>query len=236
MSANTFAGRPLYLQVRDALAERIAAGAWGPGAALPNENELAQVFGVGVGTMRRALQTLEREGVLAPRGGAVTFASERIHGLLPACTGFFADDAGENCTKMTVDPVSSAVAGSMEVARLGLKERCTVHRIQRVRLHRDRPFMAESVSVPAHLFPDLTSRSELAADIALMAEHHGVQLGKAQERVYVARADLPIAEALGLASGTSVIVMDRVAFASDGRAVEWRVGYCHFAHVRNAGI
>jgi GntR family transcriptional regulator len=233
MSANNFSGRPLYLQLRDVLAERIAAGEWKSGAPLPNETELAEAFGVGVDSMRRALQALEREGVLARRPMA-TFAGERVDGLLTACADFFTCDVGKNRTKVTVGPVSSTLASSMEAVRLGLKDRRMIHRIQRLRFRGDRPFMVEAASVPAHLFPDLTSRSELAADITRLAEHHGIRLGKAEERVYVACADTSVAEALGIASATSVLVLDRVAFAGDGQAIEWRVGHCHVAHGRNA--
>jgi GntR family transcriptional regulator len=236
MSANTFSGRPLYLQVRDALAERIAAGAWKPGAALPNESDLAQAFGVGVATMRRALQTLEKEGVLGRRGATAPSARQQVGQALSCLSDMWHADVGENCTKVTLGPVSSAMASSMEVARLGLQDQRKVHRIQRVRCYRDRPFMIETVSVPAHLFPDVVSRMELAADISLMAEHHGLRLGKAEERAHVACADLTVAQALGIASGTSVLVLDRMTFAGDGRAVEWRVGHCHFAHMANAGI
>lgn len=54
-----FATRPLYLQVRDFLAERIARGEWKPGAAIPNEGDLAREFGISTGTIRKALDLLE---------------------------------------------------------------------------------------------------------------------------------------------------------------------------------
>ena len=55
-----FSTRPLYLQVRDALGERISGGEWKPSTAIPNEGDLARQFGVSPGTMRRkALDLLE---------------------------------------------------------------------------------------------------------------------------------------------------------------------------------
>src|SRR4029450_6112071 len=128
MSANNFSGRPLYLQVRDALMERIAAGAWKPGTALPNERDLAQTFGGGVGTMRRALQILEREGVLARRQGSATFASEHISELVSRFGDMWRADVGENSTKVRLRPVSSGLASSMEVARLGFQAQSRGHR------------------------------------------------------------------------------------------------------------
>ena len=44
ISSSRFSNRPLYLQLRDALAERIANGEWKPTAAIPNESDLAREF------------------------------------------------------------------------------------------------------------------------------------------------------------------------------------------------
>ena len=53
--------QPLYLQLRDALAERIASGEWKPGDVIPNEVDLARELNVSPGTVRRSLDaTLAR--------------------------------------------------------------------------------------------------------------------------------------------------------------------------------
>ena len=51
-----FSTRPLYLQVKDMLIQRIAAGAWKPGAAIPNEIELSRELGISVNTVRNHVQ------------------------------------------------------------------------------------------------------------------------------------------------------------------------------------
>jgi Bacterial regulatory proteins, gntR family len=61
--------RPLYLQVRDVIIERIGKGEWKPGSALPNEGDLARQFGLSTGTLRKALDHLEAERVLTRRQG-----------------------------------------------------------------------------------------------------------------------------------------------------------------------
>ena len=58
VSPSRFLTRPLYLQVRDALAARIAGGEWKPNSAIPNEGDLAREFGVSSGTMRKALDLM----------------------------------------------------------------------------------------------------------------------------------------------------------------------------------
>jgi GntR family transcriptional regulator len=53
-----FLNRPLYLQVRDVLAERIVSGDLLPGSAIPSETDLAREIGVSAGTVRKALQLM----------------------------------------------------------------------------------------------------------------------------------------------------------------------------------
>ena len=77
MPTNHFSTRPLYLQLRDALAERVAAGEWKPGTAIPNEGDLAREFGVSAGTMRKALDLLEDEHLVTRRQGRGTFVNDQ---------------------------------------------------------------------------------------------------------------------------------------------------------------
>lgn len=86
---NKFVTRPLYLQVHDALEERIAAGEWKTDTAVPNENDLARHFGVSPGTMRKALDMLESKGIVSRRQGRGTFVTDPASGNLVAVTATF---------------------------------------------------------------------------------------------------------------------------------------------------
>src|SRR5947208_749560 len=56
--------RKLYQEVVDRLMERIRSGEIAPGAQLPSERELMEIYGVGRPAIREALQTLERSGIV----------------------------------------------------------------------------------------------------------------------------------------------------------------------------
>jgi GntR family transcriptional regulator len=71
-----FQVRPLYLQVRDALLERIKDGRWQPGATLPSEIELHRELGVSLGTLRKALSFLESEKLITRQPGRGTFVRD----------------------------------------------------------------------------------------------------------------------------------------------------------------
>jgi DNA-binding GntR family transcriptional regulator len=54
----------VYMRIADHVAGRIAAGELGKGAKLPGEAELAQSYGVGLGTVRRAMDVLRSRGLV----------------------------------------------------------------------------------------------------------------------------------------------------------------------------
>ena len=65
--------RPLYAKVREQLIERIRSGEWKPGQLIPNEFEVADLFGVSQGTARKAIAALAAEGLVIRQQGRGTF-------------------------------------------------------------------------------------------------------------------------------------------------------------------
>ena len=55
--------RPIWIQLWEQLARRIATGAYPPGSRLPSVRELAAEAGVNPNTMQRALAQLEQDGL-----------------------------------------------------------------------------------------------------------------------------------------------------------------------------
>jgi GntR family transcriptional regulator len=146
--------KPLYLQVRDALVERIGKGEWKPGMAIPNEVDLAREFGISSGTMRKALDQLEGERVRTRTQGRGTFVNDQASAALSSRFWRISAADGKPMTRdsKTIE-IAETPANEEERPRLGKHDR--VYRIRRVRWHGDRPFMVEDASLPASLFPGL---------------------------------------------------------------------------------
>lgn len=70
-------GRPAYLQVADALRERIQSGQYPPGAQLPSERELLREFEVSTRTTRAAIDHLRAEGHVVSYQGRGVFVREQ---------------------------------------------------------------------------------------------------------------------------------------------------------------
>jgi len=64
-----------YLRVANLLRDRILQGHYQPGARLPRQHDLAKETGVSFGTLKVALDVLEREGYLVRKVGQGTYAA-----------------------------------------------------------------------------------------------------------------------------------------------------------------
>lgn len=68
-------GRPMYQQIMDQIAQRIAVGDWPPNTPLPSVRELAADIKVSVITIKRAYLELGRAGVIVTQQGKGTWVS-----------------------------------------------------------------------------------------------------------------------------------------------------------------
>ena len=120
-----------------------------------------------------------------------------------------------------------------EADRLGVERGAAVTRIRRVRDLDGAPAIVEDISVPCDLFPDLAGDGELPNTLYEFYERrYGVTISRAEERLGAIEADDGVAKILGLKAGMPLLEIDRVAFALDGRAAEWRVSLCDTRHHR----
>lgn len=222
---------PLYVEVRDAIQNRIGSGAWAPGDLLPSETALGTEFGVSQGTVRKALDDLAARNLVVRRQGKGTFVA--AHTPERALFHFFhiaADDGTRELpTKSRVLSCRRRRPDRTEAAAFGLGSGERVVEIRRVREMDGVPAIAETVCVPATLFPDLDKRAveEVPNELYQMyEERYGITVNRAVERVRAVAASADDAAALGIAQGAPLLEIDRTAETLEGRPVERRVSRC----------
>jgi GntR family transcriptional regulator len=219
---------PLHHQVYLDLISALEKGELKPGDRLPPERELAKRYGCSLITVRRALTELAREQriertrgrgtfVLHPRleldfGGNQSFTDEmQMRGLDPATRLVEArsESAGE----------SVAIALDLEIGSPTLY-------LERLRLAGGEPLLLEQVHLPAERFPGL-----LASDLEhnslydVMTERYGVRIVRAREAIEPVLLRAREAHLLDEASGRPALLIEGIAFAADGRPVEFARSY-----------
>jgi GntR family transcriptional regulator len=222
----SFARQPLYLQLRDLLAQRIGDRVWKPGNCLPNEQDLAREFTVSPGTVRKALDALEAEGLLIRRQGRGTFVTDRASGEMLLRFSNIRTQGGEQIASETeLLEQTTGAANDIEQERLQLGSHEPVLRTRRVRRHQGHPFMYEEACLAISRFAGREMSEVGDYNISALAQEYGAHLVRASEKVSLAEASPEIAKWLVTEPGKLLLKLDRVIFAMDGRSVEWRIGF-----------
>jgi GntR family transcriptional regulator len=223
-----FATRPLYLQVKDMLVQRIVAGAWKPGAAIPNEIELSRELGISVGTVRKALDEMEGERLISRRQGRGTFVIDQTSDECAIRFSNIRDPDGMRIAgEVQSCALAMATANAAETQLLQLRNGETVLRLRRLRMHDRQPLMIEASTVPQARFPGLAQENDITASIVVLAHRYGLLLGRAQEKISVTAAEGEVADALKVAKGTPLMRLESIVYTIDGRPIEWRVAQCN---------
>ncbi len=220
--------QPLYKQVKATLLGYLADRRWKPGEAIPNEFRLADELRVSQGTVRKALDEMAAENLLVRRQGRGTFVSE--HDSHRALFHFFKlmpEHGRRELPESRVLERSRRPAEATERSRLDLAEGAEVVRLRRLRTFAARPVICESISVPAARFAELASMPAVPNSLySLYEQHFGHTVSSAQEHLRAVNADSDAAAALGVAAGTALLEIDRLAFGVDGAPLEWRRSLC----------
>ena len=118
-------------------------------------------------------------------------------------------------------------ANRVEWAKLALtSSQARVLRLTRIRHDATgRPLLYEEIVLPLDRFSGLSPNGAEIPDIIGLAQHHGLSLSRAMERVSIVPATNEVASHLVIAVGTHVLKMDRLVETTDGEPVEWRVAY-----------
>ena len=225
--------RPLYEEVRAHLTEGIAEGRWKAGEAIPSEGELAAHFGVAIGTIRKAVDNLVAQGALVRRQGKGTFVT--AHDGRRLMFHFFhivGADGSRAYPEVRTVSFERGRAGAAEAAALAVPRDERVIRIRNVLSLDGHPVVVDDLTLPAALFPGLTERIFAARDNTiyhLFQRRYGINVLRTDERLRAVLAAGAPASLLGVAAGSPLLEIRRVALTFRDRPVELRVSLVNTA-------
>ena len=226
---------PLYRQVKRELQKFIEAGHYGPSHPLPSEVVISAALQVSVGTLRHAVDELVHEHVLVRRQGKGTFVAPHTNARfmfqffhMEPHWNFGDDDAARDSDYPGIDCIAFAreKATELEAAALRIKPGEAVFRMENRLTLRGRVVMHDRLAISAVLFRNLTEKRfvERPSTIyALYQTDFGITVLRAQERARATAADRTTAGVLGVAAGSPLMEVHRLALTFGDKPVEYRL-------------
>jgi GntR family phosphonate transport system transcriptional regulator len=219
---------PRYLELADRIAAALDRGEWKAGERLPPDGQLAGEHGVNRHTVARALEHLQRKGLVARVKGHGTFVSPgRLEYRIAAHMSF-----------------------SNSVARLGLRNRQRILRVERRAADAE---LAERLNIPLGSPVVTLERVRYAGDIplAMLRKHYsdavvpgferhldgflstravirhryGLEVVRARSDIEIEPADAYVAPQLGVPTGAPLLRIASLDTLPDGTPVEYGHGY-----------
>jgi GntR family transcriptional regulator len=210
---------PLYVKLQDVLRGAIERRQLKPQDAIPPERELAQDFNVSRITVRKALDGLVAEGLLNRRQGAGTFVSGRVEKQFAKLTSFSEDmlSRGRMPSSEWLLKASGAVTPN-EALMLSLSPGTPVYRFHRIRFADDAPMALEYATVLAACLPSVES---VESSLYEALEKSGNRPVRALQRLRAVLLTAEQAKLLKAQERDAGLLVERVGFHADGRAVEF---------------
>ena len=218
---------PLYQRLREEMLAKIAAGEWTPGAPIPTEAELTRQYGVAIGTVRKAVDTLVSEGLLLRSQGRGTFV--RRPNFDASLARFFRQ---VNASGGREIPASRILAKALQTpsqpvaSALELQDGEQVIHMERLRMVEGRTLFHEDIWLPAKRFGALLEMdSERFGELLypFYEKQCGQCIASAKETLTVGAADHAMAQSLSIEEGAPMVIIERTALGYDRRPLEYRL-------------
>ena len=218
-------GKPLWLQLKNAIHEAIRDGRLSEGTRLPSEQEMCRNFSLSRPVVRHALAELASEGVVIreARRGAFVAPKRREFGFMTHATGVTDDLIARG---YTVDSrtFEFGLHDTSEAERraLRLPEAQKVVRILRVYRADSIPLTYTLISLPSHRVPGFEKlHIEGKSIFTLMKEHYGLRPARADRWIRGAIAPSGVARRMEIAEGTPLLQVNSIAYDHDDNPLEY---------------
>src|SRR5687767_2759573 len=211
--------QPLYQQLQRALRQAIENRVLGADDALPPERDLAEELNVSRITVRKAIDGLVEEGLLIRKQGSGTFVTNRVEKNFAKLTSFSEDmrARGRKPRSVWLDRAAGAVTPG-ESLTLRSSPGTPVYRFSRIRYADDAPMALEYATVLADCLPSVES---VETSLYEALERTGNRPVRALQRLRAVLLTAEQAQLLKAQEKDAGLLVERVGFLKDGRAVEF---------------
>lgn len=239
-------GQPLYQTIRDDLVERISAGEWATGVALPSEQRLAKTYGVGISTVRAAVTQLVSADVLVRHQGKGTFvASHNIEHDIYRFFHIVQDDGDKPLPKSKLLSFEKCRADTQTADLLQLPHtNPDIFRMRNLLLVSGQPQVASDICVPCSLLPDLSEaiiESNQNTLYGMYQSRYGIMILNTREKIWSKIAPREISELLEVSAGEPLLRIHRIGYTFGNIPAEvrqsWvRTDICHYEFEIGSGV
>jgi GntR family transcriptional regulator len=213
-------GEPLYAQICASLRGQIESGALPPGAALPTEQSLQEIYGVSRSVVRQALDRLAQDGLISREQGRGTRVLPPHHyrrraGQAGGLKQQIAALGGELSTRVIALDLREPPARESEQLASG-----PAWRLERVRSVEGEPLIHMVTWIPRALAPSLSVAELDGGSLHEWMRAHGLTPQGGPRQLHAVAASRPTATHLNIPAASPVTLLEGITRDQSGRTIE----------------
>lgn len=219
---------PKHHRIYLVLRQEILEGKYPSQQPLPNELRLTEQFQVSRITVRKAMERLDREGLIVRYRGKGTFpVTANEPSPVQASISGIIENLIAMGLKTEVEVIDfDYVKAPAEVAQaLSLQPDTLVQKARRVRSHQGAPFSLLTTYVPEAIGRTFERADLTAQPLLLLLERAGAKITRAEQSITAKLATPEQAAFLAMEPGDALLCIRRIVFDEDDRPVEYIEGF-----------
>ncbi len=219
---------PLYYQIESDLRRLISSGEMPPGATIPPELELCQLYGVGRHTMRMALSRLSADNLItrrAGRGTIVRLQTDRIQFYLDRSFTRQMAELGRRAHSQVLEITSGEItADDPDVFLNKIGAPCL--RLVRLRLGDEEPIGLQATTILTERCPDLAEKDfDRGSLYDILASEYQLVIAELRHTIRATTADEFQAEMLQVTDCEPLLVVNSTAFLDNRQVIEHTISH-----------
>lgn len=218
---------PVYIQLREIIRNKIEAGEYIPGGKIPSENEFVAEYGVNRLTVRNAIGTLVKEGLLKQvKGKGVYVIGKKMERDLDNLVGFTKTILEKNSIpKKKVIFMDLRPAGIKYGTIFNVPENEPIYHIKRIGYSDDEPITIEDIYILANLIPGFEKVDLSLFSLYDIFEFNNILLSNAWQTLSIVTLDAKDARFLKIDPTDSVFMFECTSVDTKGKVVEFTRSY-----------
>lgn len=220
---NINSSKPLYMQLKDMLLERIMSGEYKPEEKLPSERDLSEELNISRMTVREALKALVNEGYIYTQVGKGTYVTNLHYKQDTSLTSFSEQmkKLGKKVSNKVIE--FSLDQANMEVInKLELHQNSLVYKLKRLRLANNKVIAIETAYIPEDLCKKLDEFDFSHESLyAVLRNNYGLQLSLADQIIIASLANEDEYQIFDIDSPAAVLRMKRITKTKQKKVIEY---------------
>ncbi len=218
---------PIYQSIRMQIHKDISSGRLPVGEMIPSEQLLAKKYQVSVTTIRKAIESLTKEGIIERKRGLGSFVRKNLRETKMSLKGSFNDIlAIAHNTSSQIIKFEYVSPGKQIVERLNLPSGSQTLNLERIRFKEGAPFLYSISYIPDEIAQYFTKKElEEYTLTQLIMKKCDIPVVRAVQNFSATIATIEMAQILEVPVGFPLLEIERIGMTEDNRPVNLFYGY-----------